>query len=187
MPGQYDDIIRQMLDAHQIGELGTLMQDPRRMENTVEGGMWANNDMMYNPQSYATMDAPPRSMLDPLRQGEKYEDSATMDQYNRDEQELNRGIRQYPTTPSVDPRARPVDPDRDDLDMLFPNYSKTDPNVPNMQKLYRQMPMQKPPQPRGQMQTPDQFQMYNVPKQYEQPDLDTMQQLQQFFMGGSEI
>jgi len=188
----YDEIIRELLDrgavpgADEDADIDTLMQDPEMMK-MLSGGRRPNSDMMTNPQSYMTMNPPPRTGLDPIRRGERYDDTITQGQSSRINKDMIDKQVMQPRTPTINPTQRPVDPNRDDIDALFPGYSKTDPTVPGMQKLYREMPMPQPPNASGQMLTPDQYQMYNVPRQYEQPELNTMQQLMDFYAGGSDV
>jgi hypothetical protein len=159
-----------------------LMQDPHYMQNTMEYD-YPNTDMRHNPQSYETMNPPPKpSILDPMREGERYDDKATRQQYDRTERELGRSINQYPRTPWTNPTIRPYD--AENFGGLF--GSDFNPKDPAMKRLYNELPMKHPDMYSGQMQTPEQFQQYNVPKQYEQPELDTMQQLMQFYAGGTE-
>jgi len=194
MPQSYDDIIRQMLDMQEmraspdeVADIDTLMQDPQMMQGVLSGGRKPNTDMMINPQAYTTMDPPVGPRLDRVYRGERYDDTKTTEQRNRTDIDMLEAQRELPRTPTVNPTRRPHDPNRDDIDELFPGYSKTDPTVPSMQRLYRQMPMRPNPQPNETWMEPQEFQRYNVPKQYEQPELDTMQQLMDFYAGGSDI
>jgi hypothetical protein len=188
----YDEIIRELLDrgvapgADDDANIDTLMQDPEMMKS-LSGGRKPNSDMMTNPQSYVTMNPPPPQPFDPIGQGEQFDDTQTKRQSRRIDESIRDKIWVEPRTPTINPTQRPRDPNRDDLDALFPDYSLSEPNVSNMEKLYRRMPMPQPPNASGQMQTPDQYQNYNVPKQYEQPDLNTMQQLMEFYQGGSDV